>query len=88
HATKKDRRWHYGGRPRTLHAELARGCSHIRSALTHATRTRAIVEVLDEFRKLNGDSELPVFQRLLAEELRRQGSEEAASAVQDFKTLC
>ncbi|WP_251031823.1 hypothetical protein [Paraburkholderia strydomiana] len=66
--------------------ELARGCSHIRSALTDATRTGAILEVLEEFRESHGDRELPAFQRLLAEELRRRGSEESASAVQDFKT--
>jgi len=72
---------------RTLYMlELARGASHIRSALTNDKRTGAISEVMDEFLKLNGDSELPVFQRLLEEELRRRGSNDIASAVREFKT--
>jgi len=71
---------------RTLYmVELARGCSHIRSALDRSTLANAIVDVLDEFVRLKGDSELSLFQQLLAEELRRRGSEDVALAVEDVK---
>lgn len=72
---------------RTLYMlELARGCSHIRSALTHDKRIGAISEVLQEFRDINGDSELPVFQQLLEEELRRRDCGDMASAVRSVRS--
>ena len=65
--------------------ELARGCSYISSTLTPDTRKRAIAEVLGDFRKVYGDQELPLFQKLLAEDLQRRGKPDAVSAVADFK---
>jgi hypothetical protein len=67
--------------------ELARGCSHISSALTPDTCSRAIDEVLGEFRKLYGYQELALFKKLLVEDLQRRGKWDAASAVDDFNCI-
>ncbi|WP_236721033.1 hypothetical protein [Paraburkholderia phytofirmans] len=65
--------------------ELARGCSYISSTLSPDTRNSAIAEVLGEFRKLYGEREETLFQKLLAEDLQRRGEGDAALAVLAFK---
>ncbi|WP_244744934.1 hypothetical protein [Paraburkholderia terricola] len=64
--------------------ELARGCSHVSSMLTPDTCTRAITEVIGEFRNLYGDEEVALFKELLAEDLERRGKGDAALEVRDF----
>ncbi|MGF6266941.1 hypothetical protein OKW49_007935 [Paraburkholderia youngii] len=68
--------------------ELARGRSYISSTLTARTEERAICETLAEFRETYGEAELAVFQKLLAEELRRHDRNEAAEAVARFSYFC
>ncbi|WP_374954970.1 hypothetical protein [Paraburkholderia sp. BL21I4N1] len=65
--------------------ELARGCSYVDSTLSPDTGDRAIAEIISEFRELYGDQELAIFRKLLAENLRRRGKQDAASAVVNFK---
>lgn len=57
----------------TYALELARGASHISSTLSPETQRRAIVETIGEFCDLYGETKLPLFQKLLAEELRQRG---------------
>ncbi|MDR6485418.1 hypothetical protein [Paraburkholderia terricola] len=64
--------------------ELARGCSHVSSMLTPDTRTRAITEVIGEFRNLYGDEDVAQFKELLAEDLERRGKGDAALEVRGF----
>ncbi|MFL9891131.1 hypothetical protein [Paraburkholderia sp. RL17-381-BIF-C] len=74
------------GNARSAYAlELARGRSYIGSTLTPATRSNAITEVFAEFVELYGDRELALFQKLLAEDLQRQGQPDASLAVLEFK---
>jgi hypothetical protein len=72
----------------TYAVELARGASHISSTLSPETERRAIVETIGEFCELYGEAKLPLFQKLLAEELRQRGKKEAALAVAQFKFVC
>lgn len=67
--------------------ELARGCSYIGSTLSSETRSRAIAEVLGEFREQYGEREETLFQKLLAEDLQRRDKPDAASAVVAFKFI-
>jgi hypothetical protein len=72
----------------TYAVELARGASHISSTLSPETERRAIVETIGEFCELYGEAKLPLFQKLLAEEVRQRGKKEAALAVAQFKFVC
>ncbi|CAD6526599.1 hypothetical protein LMG28727_02174 [Paraburkholderia kirstenboschensis] len=72
----------------TYAVELARGSSHISSTLTPETERRAIVETVAEFCELYGETNLPLFQKLLAEEVQQRGKNEAALAVAQFKFAC
>ncbi|MBK3779846.1 hypothetical protein G3A43_06235 [Paraburkholderia aspalathi] len=62
-------------------AELARGSSHISSALSDQTRENAITEVTAGFVTLYGRRDLLVFVELLANALDERGSSTAAAAV-------
>ncbi|MDR6449708.1 hypothetical protein J2794_005846 [Paraburkholderia terricola] len=52
--------------------------------LTPDTRTRAITEVIGEFRNLYGNEEVALFKELLAEDLERRGKGDAALEVRGF----
>ncbi|WP_253189918.1 hypothetical protein [Paraburkholderia fungorum] len=61
--------------------DLARGGSHISSALTEVSQRAAITDALKEFHGRHKRGDLDVFLHLLAEELEKRGKAAAAAIV-------
>ncbi|WP_049782461.1 hypothetical protein [Paraburkholderia xenovorans] len=64
--------------------DLARGSSHIASALSAVSQHAAIDEVISEFRQRHTDGDLYGFLQLLAENLEKRGKAVPAATVRDM----
>ncbi|MGF6768736.1 hypothetical protein P3T18_001206 [Paraburkholderia sp. GAS199] len=63
---------------------IARGSSHISSAMSIASQRAAIDEVIRKFRQRHTGGDLRGILQLLAEDLEKRGKATAATTVRDF----
>lgn len=69
----------------TYMTDLARGGSHIASAISAPSQHAAIADVIMEFRERHTTGNVPIFLELLEEELLRRGALAAAALVKAMR---